>query len=157
MKHLKILTFLALPLLLLSSCNKAEARYIGIVSAMDMEIELLLKEANISKKEEIGGVTYHIGNLKNKPVIITEAGVGKIRASSGMTSMLYHYPISGVLFTGVAGGVRDEEDVLDEVIATSVVEHDYGIISDDGLLGVGAIPPIKNLGKSITRIRDWWI
>ena len=147
MKHLKTLTFLALPLLLLSGCNKAETRYIGIISAMDIEIELLLKEANISKKEEIGGITYHVGSLKNKPVIITEAGIGKIRASSGMTSMLYHYQISNVLFTGVAGGVRDDEDVLDEVIATSVVEHDYGIIGQDGFEWCGGNPAFKEPGE----------
>ena len=61
-------------------------------------------------------------------MIITRAGIGKVRASSGVTAMLIKYNISKVLFTGIAGGVADEPQVLDEIVATSLVEHDYGII-----------------------------
>lgn len=75
---------------------------------------------------------YHIGSLHGQPVVITRAGIGKIRAASSATAMLNKYPISKVIFTGIAGGVADETDVLDEVIATRLIEHDYGILSNDG-------------------------
>ena len=106
--------------------------YIGIISAMDNEIDLLLEEAEIDHVDTIADVEYHIGSLLGQPVIITRAGIGKIRAASGVTAMLIKYPISKVIFTGIAGGVADETQVLDEVIATRLVEHDYGILSNDG-------------------------
>ena len=114
--------------------QKAEepTEYIGIVSAMDNEIDLLLKEAEIDHVDVIAGVKYHIGSLHGQPVIITRSGIGKIRAASGVTTLLVKYPISKVIFTGIAGGVADETKVLDEVIATRLVEHDYGILSNDG-------------------------
>ena len=46
--------------------------------------------------------------------------------------MLNRYDISKVLFTGVAGGVGDETSVLDVVVATKLVQHDYGQITNDG-------------------------
>ena len=131
----KLLLLLCIPAFAISACSNAQKKeYIGIISAMDNEINLLLNEAKIDKEETIGGVIFHIGTLQNKPVIISRAGIGKVRASSGVTTMLNGYNISKVIFTGVAGGLRDEQNVLDEVIATSVIEHDYGFITNEGFV-----------------------
>lgn len=106
--------------------------YIGIISAMDNEIDLLLKEAEIDRVDTIADVEYHVGTLCGQPVVITRSGIGKIRSASGVTAMLNSFPISKVIFTGIAGGVADEPQVLDEIIATRLLEHDYGILSNDG-------------------------
>ena len=106
--------------------------YIGIISAMDNEIDLLLKEAVIDRVDTVADVKYHVGILHGQPVVIARSGIGKIRTSSVATSMMIKYPISKVIFTGIAGGVSDETQVLDEVIATRLIEHDYGILSNDG-------------------------
>ena len=145
----KLLLLLSVPVLVLSACNSTQNKkeYIGIISAMDNEISLLLKQAKIKEEKIIAGVTYHIGSLNNKPVIISRSGIGKIRASSGITTLLNTFDISKVIFTGVAGGIRDDENVLDEVIATSVVEHDYGFITDDGFEWGGGDPGKKEPGE----------
>lgn len=125
----------ALLLAAFCGCGKketAEYEYTGIVSAMDNEIDMLLSEAEIDHVDTIANVDYHVGTLRGDHVIIAKAGIGKVRASSGMTAMLDRYPISRVIFTGIAGGVDDETDALDEVIATRLVEHDFGTITDDG-------------------------
>lgn len=145
----KLFALLALPILALSACNNSSTskEYIGIISAMDIEIEYLLDEAKIDEEKEIGGVKYYVGTLKDKPVVISRAGIGKVRASSGVTSLLNGYNISKVIFTGVAGGLRDEEDVLDEIIATCVIEHDYGFITNDGFEWGGGDPGRKEPGE----------
>ena len=145
----KLFTLLALSAFALSACNSAPTNkeYIGIISAMDIEISLLLKEAKIDEQKEIGGVKFYIGTLRDKPVVISRAGIGKVRASSGCTSLLNGYNISKVIFTGVAGGLRDEEDVLDEVIATCVIEHDYGFITNEGFEWGGGDPGKKEPGE----------
>ena len=136
LKHLAAMT-LAAVLLAVSLCGcksvtEAPKEYIGIISAMDNEIDVLLNEAQIERVDSVGGTEYHVGTLRGQPVVITRAGIGKVRASSGVTAMFGKYQISKVLFTGIAGGVADEMQVLDEVIATRLVEHDYGILSNDG-------------------------
>ena len=112
--------------------SEETTKYIGIISAMDNEIDLLLKEAVIDHVDTVADVKYYVGSLCEQPVVITRAGIGKIRAASGITTLLNNYPISKVIFTGIAGGVADKTQVLDEVIATRLVEHDYGILSNDG-------------------------
>ena len=140
----KIALLLIIPLLLLSSCNKQEEKdYIAIISAMDTEIAMLLKEANIKEERIVADTTYYVGTLKDKPVVITHPGIGKIRASSGVTTLFNTWSVSCVIFTGVAGGTRDDESVLDEVIGTSVVEHDYGSLSNDGFTWCGGDPGLR--------------
>lgn len=141
---------LLFPLLLLATgCNKATVNeYIGIVSAMDVEINLLLKEVSIKESKTIGGATFHIGTLAGKNVVISRSGIGKIRASSGFTCMLNTFDISKVIFTGVAGGIKEEENVMDQVIATKLVGHDYGLQANDGFAWCGGDPAFREPGES---------
>lgn len=147
----KKLTALALVCVMISAllfgcAPKAEepTEYIGIISAMDNEIDLLLKEAEIDHVDTVADVQYHVGTLRGQPVVITRSGIGKIRAASGVTTMLNKYPISKVIFTGIAGGVADEPQVLDEIIATNLIEHDYGIYSNEGFTWRSGDPGFGN-------------
>ena len=108
------------------------AEKIGIICAMDNEVALLLSEAEIDHVDTVGGVDFHVGTLHDQPVVIIRSGIGKVLAASAVTAMLNRYPVSRVIFTGVAGGVGDEVKLLDEVIATRLVQHDYGVIGNDG-------------------------
>lgn len=118
----------------LFGCAKPEQERIGIVSAMENEIALLLKEAKIERVDSFGGMDYHVGILNGQPVVITRSGIGKVLAASALTAMLDHYSISKVIFTGIAGGVGDETKVFDLVIATQLVQHDYGTMTNDGFV-----------------------
>ena len=105
---------------------------VGIISAMESEIRLLLENAEIEEVRTIGNVDYHIGRLCGRDVVIAKAGVGKILSAAGVTAMLNNFDISEVLFTGIAGGVGDETHVMDIVIATELVQHDYGQRTNTG-------------------------
>ena len=121
-------------ILMISAFSFAETndRRIGIISAMQNEIDLLLQEADINRTDTIGGVDFHVGFLCGKPVVIAEAGIGKILSAAGTAAMLNNYDISKLIFTGIAGGVGDETTVLDVVVATMLVQHDYGQITNEG-------------------------
>ncbi len=148
MKKLTALLLICLTLTaLLCGCAKKTGEptgYIGLISAMDNEIDLLLKEAVIDRVDTVADVQYHVGSLRGQPVVITRAGIGKIRAASAATSLMTEYPIEKVIFTGIAGGVAEETQVLDEVVATRLVEHDYGILSNDGFLWRSGDPGFGN-------------
>ena len=109
-----------------------DSRPVGIISAMNNEIDLLLKNADIDHIDQIGGMDFNIGELCGRDVVIVKAGVGKVRAASGAATLLNTYDLSNVIFTGIAGGVGDETKVLDVVVATDLVQHDYGQITNDG-------------------------
>jgi adenosylhomocysteine nucleosidase len=103
---------------------------IGIMSAMDTEIDLLLANADIEYDDQVGGMVFHVGKLCGKDVVIVRAGIGKVLAAAGTAALFNRYDISSLIFTGVAGGLIDETNVLDMVIATDLVQHDFGTISD---------------------------
>ena len=145
MKRFAVIVLVVLLLLTLCACNKTEANdteYIGIISAMDNEIAKLKEEANIERTDTIGGVEYYVGTLKGKPVVIARSGIGKVRSSAGVTAMLSNFRISKMIFTGIAGGVADETQVMDQVIATKLVEHDYGMITNDGFYWLSGDPGV---------------
>lgn len=123
----------------LFGCTKAEPERIGIVSAMDNEVALLLKEAKIERVDTFGGVDFHVGTLHGQPVVIMRSGIGKVLSASALTAMLNRYSVSKVIFTGIAGGVGDETQVLDQVIATRLVQHDYGTMTNDGFVWANGV------------------
>ena len=100
MSNNKILILALLVATLLTGCaHKSDVERIGIISAMDNEISVLLEKAEIEQEDLVGGMKYYVGRLSGKNVVITRAGIGKVRASSGVTTMLNKYNISKVLFT----------------------------------------------------------
>ena len=124
-----------------NGAEEEKQQYIGILSAMDNEVALLLEKAEIDHVDTKGGVDFNVGTLEGKPVVIAKAGIGKVLAASGVTAMLNNYDIKEVIFTGIAGGVDDETSVLDLVIATKLVQHDYGTLTNDGFVwGDSSVP-----------------
>ena len=137
-----ILLIMMLSLMTISCTAKGEKgtapseqqEYIGIISAMDNEVELLLAEADIDHVDTFGGVEFHVGELSGQHVVISRSGIGKVLSASATSAMLNNYDISKVIFTGIAGGVGDDTKVLDEVVATRLVQHDYGTMTNDGFV-----------------------
>lgn len=142
----RLILILCLGLFLLSGCVKkqSEKEYIGILSAMDNEVRLLLSETEVDHVDTLGGVEYHVGTLSGKDVVIARAGVGKVLAASGAAAMLDKYPISALIFTGIAGGVGEETAVLDIVIGDELVQHDFGNMTNDGFQWT---PPFNSGGS----------
>lgn len=105
---------------------------IGIISAMSNELKVLVENTEISETKTIGGVDYHVGRLAGQEVVLVKAGIGKALAAAGTATLINEFDVSGIVFTGIAGGVGDEVKVMDQVIATDLVFHDYGTQTNDG-------------------------
>ena len=114
--------------------NNSESQPIGIITAMSNELKMLLDKAEISETKTIGGVDYNIGKLEGQDVVLVQGGIGKAMAAAGTTVLINEFNVKSIIFTGIAGGVGDEVKVLDEVIATDLVFHDYGNQTNDGFV-----------------------
>ena len=114
--------------------GESEARPgpLGIISAMDVELKKLVEEAEISKEETVAGNTFYTGTLHGVDVVLVRAGVGKVLAASCTQTLINNYRVGGVVFTGIAGGVGDDVNVMDMVVGTGLVQHDYGTETNDG-------------------------
>ena len=97
---------------------------IGIIGAMDIEIEHI--NAILEDKEEItiSGALYTKGKLGGKDVVTAVCGIGKVFAAICTQTMIIKFGADKIINTGVAGGLTDKTDILDTVVATALVQHD---------------------------------
>lgn len=96
---------------------------IGILGAMDIEIEGLRTAAPL-REEKIGGHIFYTGKIGSSDVAVAKCGIGKVNAAMCTQTMILTYAPNVILNTGVAGGIGKGLRVMDVVVATAVAQHD---------------------------------
>ena len=105
----------------------ANAKTLGIIGAMQEEIELLLTQLQNRTTEQHAGMTFHRGLFHNIKVILTRSGVGKVNAAVCTQILIDRYQVDSIIFTGVAGAVDPTLNIGDIVISTSSIQHDVDV------------------------------
>lgn len=100
---------------------------IGLIGAMDEEIELLLAQLENKETTVKAGVTYAAGTIHGKQVVVCKSGVGKVNAAVTTQILIDSFGVSKVLFTGVAGALHPELNIGDIVISSSCMQHDMDV------------------------------
>ncbi|GAE34170.1 5'-methylthioadenosine/adenosylhomocysteine nucleosidase [Halalkalibacter akibai] len=100
---------------------------IGIIGAMNEEIERMKAEMKVSETHVYASVTFYEGTLKEKKIILCRCGVGKVNAALTTQILIDKFEISHLLFTGVAGAIDESLNVGDLVISTSAIQHDIDV------------------------------
>ncbi|MGN1277063.1 MAG: 5'-methylthioadenosine/adenosylhomocysteine nucleosidase [Floccifex sp.] len=110
---------------------------IGIIAAMDAEVNEILKFIEVTKKEVIGFTECIYGTIQDKDVVVCKSGVGKGMASMATTILCLKNQLSAIINIGTAGGLKEEENVLDIVISDTIIQADYDTTPIDGEQGQG--------------------
>lgn len=97
---------------------------IGIIGAMDEELEILLKDMELSEKKVRANMTFNKGTLFGKNVVAVVCGIGKVNAAICTQILISEYGASKVVNVGVAGGISKDIYPGDIVIGENLVEHD---------------------------------
>lgn len=97
---------------------------IGIIGAMSVETEGLIAEMTEAQTHTVSGVTYTVGKLCGREVVVATCGVGKVFAAICAEAMILSFGVTALLNTGVAGGLSPMLEVGDVVVADEVVQHD---------------------------------
>ena len=98
---------------------------IGILGAMDVEIEAILTHTQVKEIHDNNGLPMYYGTIEGKDVVIAKTGCGTIYASMITTQLLERNPITALVNIGTAGGLKEEENVLDVIISDRVTKHDF--------------------------------
>ncbi len=126
---------------------------IAIISAMEVENNAILSLCKDVTEKTISGKKFYEATLANERVVCCLSGVAKVNAAISTTLLLEHFPVDYILNIGTAGGLKEVENVLDCVISTQVVEHDYDSSPLDGKDGLGlwynANPILVNVVKEV--------
>ena len=72
-------------------------------------------------------ISFYTGKLAGEPVVVTQSGVGKTLAAMSTTLLLEHFDVDGVINIGTAGGLLENQEVLDVVISTRIAHHDVNV------------------------------
>lgn len=99
---------------------------IGIIGAMQNEIEILKNSLTDYRQTTVAGILFFKGKIKDFDVVITQSGVGKVNAAIATTLLINHFKCSLILNTGIAGGTNlvQTEDI---VIGTRHLYHDVDV------------------------------
>lgn len=129
---------------------------IAILGAMPEEIEPLLKELN-PKKIEFANNKFYFANFANHELIIAYSKIGKVNSALTATLMIEKFGAQKLLFTGVAGALKNGFKIGDLLYATKVVQHDLDITAFGHPYGFVPESPIfvetdENLNKIATKV-----
>lgn len=108
---------------------------IGIIGAMDEEVEILLNNMSNKQQLTIANCVFYSGSLNDQDVVLLKSGIGKVNAAMATTIMFERFSPEYVINTGSAGGYSDKLDVGDIIISTEVVHHDVDATAFDYIYG----------------------
>lgn len=131
---------------------------IGIIGAMELEVETLKEKMEVKAKTQKAGMEFFEGTLNNVEVVIVRSGVGKVNAGMCTQILADLFEVTHIINTGVAGSLEAKIDIGDIVVSTDVCQHDMdatgfgyplGEIPQLGMLSFPADEKMASLAKSV--------
>ena len=100
---------------------------VGIVGAMDKEVNCLIHEMENVEEKTLAGMTFHRGVLWDIETVIVKSGVGKVNIAVCTQLLIDVYEVDFLINTGIAGGLYKGIEIGDIVISSDAVQHDVDV------------------------------
>lgn len=100
---------------------------IGIIGAMELEVEALKVKMKLERIVEKASMKFFEGTLNGKEVVIVQCGIGKVNAGICVQILADVFGVDAVINTGVAGSLRAEINIGDIVVSSDACEHDMDV------------------------------
>lgn len=128
---------------------------IGIIGAMDEEIELLKQKMTDVQEIEVANTFFYQGYLEEKKVVLLLSGIGKVNAAMSSTILHERFKPDKIINTGSAGGFADNLEVGDVVISTEVLHHDVDATAFDYVYGqVPGMPAVYTASSDLIELAN---
>lgn len=101
--------------------------YVGIIAALDEEIEAIKKMMTDINIKQIYELKFLIGKINKKNIVLVKCGVGKVNAARCTQILIDNFNISYIINVGTAGGLNEKIEIGDIVIAEKLVQHDFDV------------------------------
>ena len=98
---------------------------LGIIGAMDQEVETLVAAMGNCKEETVAGSRFFEGTLEGLPAVVVQCGIGKVNAALCAQILCSNYQVTHLVNTGIAGSLSPELDIADLVISQDAMYHDF--------------------------------
>jgi adenosylhomocysteine nucleosidase len=127
---------------------------LAVLSAFEPELEDLREEIEIETTRIINGRTYTIGRLAGNEVVMVLSGISMVNAAMTTQTMLDHFNVVGIVFSGIAGGVNPNLRIGDVVVPAQwggYQEHVFARETDGGWDVGGRSMEFGNFGMMFPR------
>ena len=117
--------------------NTVPQNPIGVIGAMQKEVDELREQMTDVTVDVIAGREYVRGLWEGRPIVAAVSGVGKVFSAICAQSMILRYAPRLIINVGVSGGLSPTLSIGDIVVADEVVQHDMdttGLGDEPGLL-----------------------
>lgn len=100
---------------------------VGIIGAMELEVEELQGKMEITRKEKKASMEFLEGTLNGTDVVIVRSGIGKVNAALCTQILCDIFGVNHIINTGVAGSLKNEINIGDIVVSTDALHHDVDV------------------------------
>ena len=102
---------------------------VGIIGAMDIEVEALKKDMNPEHIVKKAGMEFCVGELKGQKAVVVKSGIGKVNAAVCTQILIDDFQAEAVINTGIAGSLQPKINIGDIVISKDLVHHDMDAVA----------------------------
>ena len=136
---------------------------IGIIGAMQIEIENLKPSIKGAKVEVISGIEFISGKIDGIEVVAAVSGIGKVFAAVCSEIMILHFGVEKIINIGVAGSLVKDLKVLNVAVAESAVQHDMnttaigdpaGLVSGINVINFDADAELRSVVVDVLKARE---
>ena len=97
---------------------------IGIIGAMQPEVEAILGLIEDKKINSVKSFAFHEGKINGKDVVVAQCGIGKVFAAMCAEAMILNYDLDYILNVGVGGTLSDKLSICSIAISKGLIQHD---------------------------------
>lgn len=97
---------------------------IGIIGAMELEVEELKSQMEEVCVKEKASMEFYQGTLNGKEVVVVRSGIGKVNAAVCTQILVDDFQAEAVINIGIAGSLKAEINIGDIVVSTDALQHD---------------------------------
>lgn len=101
---------------------------IGIIGAMDIEVDALKEQMADVTRVNKASMEFYQGKLNGKDVVVVRSGIGKVNAAVCTQILADVFEVEAVINTGIAGSLRNEINIGDIVVSTDALQHDMDAV-----------------------------
>ncbi len=98
---------------------------LGIIGAMEEEVETLLAQMEDKEPQDRAGSTFYSGLLCGLPAVVVRCGIGKVNAALCVQILCDVYGVTHVVNTGIAGSLDAALDIGDLLVSRDAMYHDF--------------------------------
>lgn len=100
---------------------------IAIFAPMQEELQALLAQLPPATKRTLPGLEILETQFHGKQLVLACSGVGKVNTAMNVGIVLSHLQVDAVLNVGTAGGLREDQKILDLVVPDEVLAIDVDV------------------------------